>query len=144
MGKVKIKGVLIFIYEFFVVALIVIAFYVAYMASTSSVSAEFKIICTRTHVDMGSGFTACGLVSDSCKCSYSFSVVPSWLGKTNMTLTGNNITQLQNVYNTLLKTNVNETILTKVTEDFSQFKNLEKYTVDKSAPNKTQAQSAKK
>jgi len=61
-----------------------------------------------------------------------------------MTLTGNNITQLQNVYNTLLKTNVNETILTKVTEDFSQFKNLEKYTVDKSAPNKTQAQSAKK
>lgn len=126
------------------VALIIIALSIAYMASTSSVSAEFKIICTRTHGGMGSGFTACGLESDSCKCSYSFSVVPSWLGKTNLTLTGNNITQLQNVYNTLLRTNVNETVLNKVTEDFSQFKNLEKYIVDQAAPNKTKVLPAKK
>ncbi len=130
--------------RFLAAALIVVALCITFMASTSSVNAEFKIVCTRIHGDVGSGFTACGLESDSCKCSYSFSVVPSWLGKTNLTLTGNNLTQLQNVYNTLLKTDAKETVLTKVTEDFSQFKNLEKYIVDQAAVNKTKALPAKK
>jgi hypothetical protein len=127
MGNIKIVADLVFIHEIFSQCYNTFSLVHAYGASTSQASAEFKIICTRTHVDVGSGFTACGLESDSCKCSYSFSVVPSWLGKTNLTLTGNNITQLQNLYNTLLKTNVNETVLTKVTQDFSQFKNIEKH-----------------
>jgi hypothetical protein len=130
--------------RFLASAIILLVLSIAYGASTSQASAEFKIICTRTHVDVGSGFTACGLESDSCKCSYSFSVVPSWLGKTNLTLTGNNITQLQNLYNNLLKTNVNETVLTKVTQDFSQFKNIEKHIVDQAAYNKTKTLPVKK
>ncbi len=130
--------------RFLAVALIVTSLSITYMASTSPISAEFKIICTRIHGDMGSGFTACGLESNSCKCSYSFSVVPSWLGKTNLTLTGDNITLLQNVYNTLLKSDVNKTVLSKVTEDFSGFKNLEKYTVGHVATNETKALPAKK
>jgi hypothetical protein len=82
--------------------------------------------------------------NDSCKCSYSFSVVPSWLGQTNLTLTGSNLTQLQSVYNTLLKTNVNETLLTKVTQDFSQFKNIEKKLIDQTDSNKTKSLPVKK
>jgi len=125
-------------------ALIFLALSFAYLASTSVTSAEFKIICIRTHAEIGSGFTACGLENDSCKCSYSFSVVPSWLGQTNLTLTGSNLTQLQSVYNTLLKTNVNETLLTKVTQDFSQFKNIQKQLLDQAASNKTKTLPAKK
>jgi hypothetical protein len=125
-------------------ALIFLALSLAYLASTSTASAEFKITCIRTHGEIGSGFTACGLESDSCKCSTSFSVVPSWLGQTNLTLTGSNLTQLQSVYNTLLKTNVNETLLTKVTQDFSQFKNIEKQLMDQAAPNKTKTLPVKK
>jgi len=124
--------------------LIFLALSLAYLASTSTASAEFKIICTRTHGEIGSGFTACGLESDSCKCSYSFSVVPSWLGQTNLTLTGSNLTQLQSVYNTLLKTNVNETLLTKVAQDISQFKNIEKQLVDQADSNKTKTLPLKK
>jgi hypothetical protein len=125
-------------------ALIFLALSFAYLASTSAASAEFKIICTRTHAEIGSGFTACGLESDSCKCSYSFSVVPSWLGQTNLTLTGSNLTQLQSVYNTLLKTNVNETLLTKVAQDISQFKNIEKQLMDQADSNKTKTLPLKK
>jgi hypothetical protein len=125
-------------------ALIFLALFFTYLASTSTASAEFKIICTRTHGEIGSGFTACGLESDSCKCSYSFSVVPSWLGQTNLTLTGSNLTQLQSVYNTLLKTNVNETLLTKVAQDISQFKNIEKQLVDQADSNKTKTLPLKK
>jgi hypothetical protein len=125
-------------------ALIFLALSSTYLASTSTASAEFKIICTRTHGEIGSGFTACGLESDSCKCSYSFSVVPSWLGQTNLTLTGSNLTQLQSVYNTLLKTNVNETLLTKVAQDISQFKNIEKQLVDQADSNKTKTLPLKK
>ena len=125
-------------------ALIFLALFFAYLASTSTASAEFKIICTRTHGEIGSGFTACGLESDSCKCSYSFSVVPSWLGQTNLTLTGSNLTQLQSVYNTLLKTNVNETLLTKVAQDISQFKNIEKQLMDHADSNKTKTLPLKK
>lgn len=125
-------------------ALIFLALSLAYLASASTASAEFKIICIRTHGEIGSGFTACGLESDSCKCSTSFSVVPSWLGQTNLTLTGSNLTQLESVYNTLLKTNVNETLLTKVTQDFSQFKNIEKQLMDQAAPNKTKTLPVKK
>jgi len=125
-------------------ALIFLALSFTYLASTSTASAEFKIICTRTHGEIGSGFTACGMESDSCKCSYSFSVVPSWLGQTNLTLTGSNLTQLQSVYNTLLKTNVNETLLTKVAQDISQFKNIEKQLVDQADSNKTKTLPLKK
>jgi hypothetical protein len=129
---------------YFAGALIFLALSFTYVASTSTASAEFKIICTRTHGEIGSGFTACGLESDSCKCSYSFSVVPSWLGQTNLTLTGSNLTQLQSVYNTLLKTNVNETLLTKVAQDISQFKNIEKQLVDQADSNKTKTLPLKK
>jgi hypothetical protein len=125
-------------------ALIFLALSFAYLASASTAPAEFKIICTRTHGEIGSGFTACGLESDSCKCSYSFSVVPSWLGQTNLTLTGSNLTQLQSVYNTLLKTNVNETLLTKVAQDISQFKNIEKQLTDHADSNKTKTLPLKK
>jgi len=72
-----------------------------YLGVIRAADAGFKIVCTRILEDVGSGFVACGVESDSCMCSYSLSIVPNWLGKANLTLTGNNLTELQNVYSNI-------------------------------------------
>lgn len=106
--------------------------------------ADFKILCTRILEDVGSGFVACGVESDSCMCSYSLSVVPNWLGKANLTLTGNNLTELQNVYSSILMSDPKEPIGTKLQGDFSQFKKLEQQNINQTILNKTKTTPVKK
>ena len=109
-----------------------------------SADAGFKIVCTRILEDIGSGFVACGVESDSCKCSYSLSVVPNWLGKANLTLTGNNLTELQNVYSNILMTDPKIPLETKLQGDFSQFKKLEQQDINQTIINKSKTTTAKK
>jgi hypothetical protein len=106
--------------------------------------AGFKIICTRILEDVGSGFVACGVESDSCMCSYSLSVVPNWLGKANLTLTGNNLTELQNVYSSILMSDPKEPLGTKLQGDFSQFKKLEQQTINQTNITKSKIPITKK
>jgi hypothetical protein len=52
MGNIKIVADLVFIHEIFSQCYNTFSLVHAYGASTSQASAEFKIICTRTHVDV--------------------------------------------------------------------------------------------